>query len=295
MGCVTLLQLLSYFTSEGRQPKNGIVLLFNNAEEDGLFGALAFGSSPLWQFTHTFVNLEGAGGGGRAMLFRATDLEIAKTYSKSPHPFGSVATANAFERGVIKSGTDYSVFYDILGLRGMDIAFYEPRARYHTDEDDTRHASVDSIWHMLSAALASTEKLSQTTSTVFNGERPDGSTGKVQNGSPTRGVWFDLFGNTWATFALRGLFAWSLTLLVAAPLVLCIVTYLLIRKDKYYFFAGDIPIHSELNDDPVRLGGWKGFFRFPVALIFAGALTLASVLLVGKANPLIIYSSAYAV
>lgn len=295
MGCVTLLQLLSYFTSSGRQPRNGIVLLFNDAEEDGLLGAYAFAHSPLWQFCHTFVNLEGAGAGGRAMLFRATDMEIAEAYSHSPHPFGSVAASDAFAMGIIRSGTDYSVFHDMFGQRGMDIAFYGPRARYHTDQDDTRHTSTNSIWHMLSAALASTERLSQITSTTFNGQRPDGNKGQVQNGKPTRGVWFDFFGNAWATMPLRGLFAWSLTLLVAAPVILFAVSLLLARKDKYYFFARNIRIHSELNDDPVRFGGWKGFFRFPLALIFAGGLTIASVLLLAKFNPFIIYSSAYAV
>lgn len=290
-----MLQLLSYFTTEDHQPKNGIVLLFNNGEEDGLFGAWAFGHSPIWQFAHTFVNLEGAGAGGRAMLFRATDMEAAASYGGSPHPFGSVVAADAFERGAIKSGTDYSVFYDIFGQRGVDIAFYSPRARYHTNEDDSRHTSVDSIWHMLSAALATTEELSQTTSTVFNGQRSDGNKSKVQSGKPTRGVWFDFFGQVWATLALRGLFAWSLTLLVAAPVVLFVVTYLLARKDKYYFFARDIRIHSELNEDPVKIGGWKGFFRFPLAFIFAAGLTILAVLLVAKINPFIVYSSAYAV
>ncbi|KAG9252957.1 putative zinc metalloprotease [Emericellopsis atlantica] len=295
IGCVTMLQLLSFFTSSGRQPKNGIVLLFNDAEEDGLLGATAFGQSPLRGFVHTFVNLEGAGAGGRAILFRATDLEIAQAYSTTPHPFGSVVAADAFKRGLIKSGTDYEVFYDSFGQRGMDIAFYGPRARYHTDQDDARHASVDSVWHMLSAALASTEKLAHQSNTVFSGERSDGDGHKVQNGKPTQGVWFDMFGDAWVTMALRGLFAWSLTLLVATPLVLLIVTYLLKRKGKYYFFSRDVKIDSELHDDPVRLGGWKGFTRFPLALIFAGALTIASVLLVAKINPLIVYSSAYVV
>lgn len=295
MGCVSLLQLLSYYTTGDTQPKNGIILLFNNGEEDGLLGAYAFGKSPLWQFAHTFVNLEGAGAGGRAMLFRATDLEVAKAYATSPHPFGSVVAADAFERGVIKSGTDYSVFYDVFGQRGVDIAFYTPRARYHTTDDDSRHTSVDSIWHMLSAALATTEKLCRTTGTVFNGDRADGNADKVQNGKPTRGVWFDFFGQAWAAFALRGLFAWSLTLLVAAPLVLFVVTYVLARQDKYYFFARDIKIHSELNEDPVRIGGWKGFFRFPIALVISGALTVLCAFLVAKVNPFIIYSSAYAV
>lgn len=294
MSCVSMLQMLSYFTSAGRQPRHGIVLLFNNAEEPGLLGARAFGNSPLLNFCHTFVNLEGAGAGGRAMLFRATDLETAKAYSGSPHPFGSVVAADSFKAGVVKSGTDYQIFNGFYGQRGMDIAFYEPRARYHTEEDDARHTSVNSIWHMLSAAIASTEKLSQTTGTDFHGPRSDGKD-LVQNGKPTNGVWFDLFGSAWATFALKGLFAWSLTLLVAAPLVLLVLTTILVRQNKYYYFSRDVRIHSELNDDPVTLGGWKGFFRFPLALIFAGGLTIASVFLLAKFNPLIVYSSGYAV
>lgn len=294
MSCVTMLQLLSYFTMEGRQPKNGIVLLFNNAEEDGLLGARAFGYSPLLKFCHTFVNLEGAGAGGRAILFRTTDLQSAQVYGKSPYPFGSVVAANAFERGVIKSGTDFEVFDRDFGQRGLDIAFYAPRSRYHTEDDDARHTSVRSIWHMLSAALASTERFSQITGTVFNGDRSDGKSNLIQNGKKTEGVWFDLLGRAWAAFPLRGLFAWSLALLIATPLVLTIVTYMLIRKDKYYFFAKDIKLDSEL-DDPVSLGGWKGFFRFPLAFVFAIGLTVASVLIVAKFNPLIIYSSGYAV
>lgn len=288
-----MLQLLSYFTIKGHQPRNGIVLLFNNVEEDGLLGAEAFGQSPLSQFAHTFVNLEGAGAGGRAILFRATDLEISQAYGKSPHPFGSVIAGDAFKRGAIKSRTDYGIFNDVYGMRGLDIAFYAPRSRYHTNEDDTRHTSVDSVWHMLSAALASTESLSQTTSTKFHGDRPDGDQDKVQSGRPTDGVWFDFVGRAWATFALRGLFAWSLSLLVAAPFVLLVLTYLLCRKDKYYFFAGDIKIHSELNEDPVRIGGWKGLLRFPITFIIATGITFAFALLVAKVNPLIVYSSPY--
>ncbi|KFG78944.1 putative zinc metalloprotease [Metarhizium anisopliae] len=295
MACISLLQLLSHFTSEGHQPKNGIVLLFNNAEEDGLLGAQAFGYSPLVQFCNTFVNLEGAGAGGRAMLFRTTDLEAAEAYSKSPHPFGSVVASNAFERGVIKSGTDYSVFVDNYGQRGLDIAFYSPRSRYHTEEDDARHTSVDSIWHMLSAALATTESLARTTSTQFNGPRSDGRKDLVQSGRPTAGVWFDWYGSSWSAFALRGLFAWTLTLLITTPLVLFVVTYLLVRDDKWYFFATKVDSTVGDGEETVSFGGWKGFVRFPFALVVATALTIGSVFLLAKVNPLIIYSSGYSV
>lgn len=279
MACVSMLQLLNYFTSGGRRPRNGIVLLFNNAEEDGLLGATAFGRSPLLRFCHAFVNLEGAGAGGRAMLFRTTDLEAARAYGGAPHPFGSVVAADAFRRGVIKSATDYQIFAGIYGQRGLDIAFYEPRARYHTQQDDARHASVDSLWHMLSAALASTKALSE--STDFRGPRADGRDDVVQNGAPTTGVWFDLFGSAWVAFPLHGLVAWSVSLLVATPLLVALVTYLLARRSKHCYATG--------------LRGWRGFFRYPLALVFASALTAGSALVVAKFNPLIVASSGYAV
>ncbi|KOS18126.1 putative zinc metalloprotease [Escovopsis weberi] len=295
MSCVSMLQMMDYFTREGRQPRHGIVFLFNNAEEDGLLGARAFGYSPVLRFIRTFVNLEGAGGGGRALLFRATDLQTAKAYSKSPHPFGSVVAANAFERGAIKSGTDYEVFARDFGQRGLDIAFYAPRSRYHTTDDDTKHTSVNSIWHMLSAALASTERLVAMTSTTFSGDRSDGNQFLTQNGKATEGVWFDWYGSSWSAFSLRGLFAWSVTLLVTTPLALAAVTYLLVRQDRCYFLAKDVSLDAELDGEPVPMGGWRGFFRFPLAFGFAVLLTFASVLLVQKFNPLIVYSSSYAV
>lgn len=68
VGVVTILQLISHFTTKGNQPKRGIVALFNNGEENGLYGARAYIRHPLAKFAHTFLNLEGAGAGGRAML-----------------------------------------------------------------------------------------------------------------------------------------------------------------------------------------------------------------------------------
>ncbi|EFY87598.1 hypothetical protein MAC_06310 [Metarhizium acridum CQMa 102] len=212
VACVSMLQLLGYFTSDNHQPENGIVLLFNNAEEDGLLGSRAFSRSPLVQFCRTFVNLEGVGAGGRAMLFRTTDVKAAMAYSGSPHPFGSIIANEGFDRGAIMSGTDYEIFADTCGLRGLDIAFYHPRSRYHTTEDDARHTSIDSVWHMMSAALATTKKLSEDTSTILPNvrEHPE---------EVDKGVWFDWLGSVWIAFPLKWLFGWSLMLLVVTPLL----------------------------------------------------------------------------
>ncbi|KFZ08927.1 hypothetical protein V501_05771, partial [Pseudogymnoascus sp. VKM F-4519 (FW-2642)] len=295
VGVVTVLQLIRYFTSTGRQPKKGIVALFNNGEEDFLNGARAYTQHPMSLFTHTFLNLEGAGAGGRAVLFRSTDTEVTRAYAKSSHPFGSVVGGDGFKQGMIRSQTDYVVFEDILGLRGLDVSFWTPRARYHTNQDNARHTSRDSIWHMLSTSVSTVEALSSDTSGTFNSPRGDNAWGKVKNGKGSDGVWFDLFGKGFAVFGLRTLFAWSLTFLIACPLAIMLIIYLLIQEDKFYLFSSSVPSQDGSDEADVPLNGWRGAFRWPLTFIVATALTVGSGMLVVKVNPLIIYSSQYSV
>lgn len=296
MAVVSVLQLVKYFSAAEHQPQRGIVALLNNNEEDWLWGARAFGKHPLMPFCHVFLNLEGAAAGGRANLFRTTDAEVTRAYQGGSNPFGSVVFSDAWALGVIRSGTDYSIFYDIYGMRGLDVAFYRPRARYHTNQDDTRHTSKDSLWHMLSHSVHTTKSLSGDTGDTFIGTRTDGNQRKVSNGAPSEGVWFDLFGKAFIMFGLRDLFAWSVSLLVVTPLVLLLFTFILSRNDKYYFFCSNTYAHEGADASQlVSLGGRKGIVRFPFALIIAGAVTVGSAYLVRKINPFIIYSYEYTV
>jgi hypothetical protein len=295
MGVVSCLQLIQYFTRPDNQPERGIVVMLNNGEEDYLYGARALGQHPLNPYIHTFLNLEGAGAGGRAILFRTTDREVTAAYAGSPDPYGTVIGSDAFGLGFIRSGTDYSVLYDVFGQRGLDLAFFKPRARYHPNQDDARHASKGSLWHMLSASIHTATRLSGDTGDTFIGPRPDGGHGKVHNGSPSDGVWFDLFGKGFVLFGLRGMFAWSLTVLIATPLILVLLSYILHRADKYYLFSSSVKIGDELGAESVAVGGWKGFFRFPFAHVVDGTLTLVAAFLMRKVNPFIVYSSRYSV
>ena len=292
MAVVTLLQLLKYFTHPSHYPKKGLVLLFNNGEEDFLNGANVFSQHPLSRFTHTFLNLEGAGAGGRAALFRSTDTEVTEFYKNSKHPFGSVLAADAFKMGYLRSQTDYVVFDGILGLRGLDVAFIEPRARYHTDQDDVRHTSIDALWHMLSAALSTTQGLVSYTGTAFDGSQAEAEEGKVNSGTGTHGVWFDLFGSSFAVFRLHTLFAISVTLLVVTPLVLLMTSIILIKKDKMYLFSR---YTSSTAGEAVVLNGFRGLFRYPVILVVSSVATVSLAYLLTKVNPFIIHSSPYAV
>jgi hypothetical protein len=293
VGVITALQLIRYFSTSGNTPKKGVVALFNNGEEDGLYGAKAFLSHPMASFVHTFLNLEGAGAGGRATLFRSTDAAVTRAYAKSKNPFGSVVSADGFAMGYVRSETDYVVFR-AEGYRGLDVAFWEPRARYHTDEDDAKHTSKASLWHMLSASLETMEYLTSDMSSEFSSDRGDNSTEKVANGHGSDGVWFDIFGRVFAVFTLRTLFAWSLTLLIVSPLILITITILLVYFEKYYFFAGAVRPEDE-DGEYISLDGWRGAFRFPLVLVISSALVVGAAFLLRKLNPFIIYSSQYAV
>ena len=290
-----MLQMIKHFTIPGNQPRRGIVFLFNGAEEDGLLGSKAFGNSPLLPFVHTFVNLEGAGAGGKALLFRTTDLQVTQAYRDTPHPFGNVVADNAYQLGWIRSRTDYQVFRDVYGQRGLDIAFYKPRNRYHTRNDDIRHTSKASIWHMLSAGISTVENLASDPGNIFDGERGDGDKDKPRNGRGTGGVWFDILGRVFVVFDREGLFAWALCLLVASPVVLVLLTWILVRVDRYYFFSYSVKLHDEDVNGPFQVGGWRGFFRFPIGFVAAVMLTFGSAMLVRKYQPFTVYSSKYTV
>lgn len=269
--------------------------LLNNGEEDYLNGANAFCVHPIARsrFLKVFLNLEGAGAGGRATLFRSTDAEVTRFYGGSKYPFGTIVSGDGFKRGFIRSQTDYVVFDDILGLRGLDVAFMEPRARYHTDQDDTRHTSIDSLWHMLSASLSTMQGLTADTGSMFEG-RNHGN-GKAHNGLGSEAVWFDLFGRLFADFQLRTLFALSITLLVVAPILLIVIGLVLYRLDKLYMFSFSRLHHHAEGDDSVPLQGWRGFFRYPIIFVMASAGTVGLAFLITKINPFIVSSSPYAI
>ena len=280
VGIVTLLQLIKYYSSPQRQPKKGVVALFNNGEEDFLNGAKAFFQHPLSNFPQTFLNLEGAGAGGRATLFRSTNAEVTKAYQRSKYPVGTVISADGFKRGLIRSETDYSVFAP-QGLQGLDVAFFEPRARYHTTQDDTKHTSRRSMYHMLSAAIATMDGLTQASSD--------------DRGAGSDGVWFDLFGKVFAVLRLNTLLALSITLLVVSALTLSVIGFLLYRSDRAYILSGAKTPDTAEGGEPVSIKGIRGVFRWPIAFVLASVLVVVLAFLVVKCNPYIVYSSPYSV
>ncbi|KAG1458229.1 hypothetical protein G6F46_000813 [Rhizopus delemar] len=152
MGVATAMELLRYFIHH--PPRHTIIFLFNNMEEGGLIGAQSFIKHPWYSSVKLFINLEGAGAGGRAILFRCSNLNAVKklTNSKAKLLHASPVGNDMFKAQLLKSDTDYSIFTK-HGVPGLDIAFYAPRSHYHTPRDDLAHTTPEALQYMGQLAL----------------------------------------------------------------------------------------------------------------------------------------------
>ncbi|KAI5115976.1 hypothetical protein M0805_002625 [Coniferiporia weirii] len=260
MGVATLLALVEYFAEN--RPKRTVVFNINNGEEDGLYGAHAFLEHPWSKLTKDFINLEGAGAGGRPLLLRATSTRHVRAWRRVPHPHGLVMSADAFSRGLVRSATDYGV-YAAAGLGGLDFSFYRQRSKYHTREDAIPAlGGKAALWSMMESTLLAGLALIN-----------DDDIGAERNSTP---VYFDLFGEALAVATLKTFFSINIALLVTGPIVVASLIFAAHKTNKLYWPA-------------------KGWGRSLSSLVVGSGLTVGLGILYARVNPFIIYSSGTAV
>ncbi|CAE6471379.1 unnamed protein product [Rhizoctonia solani] len=263
MGVVTLLQLVEYYARN--TPKRTAVFNINNGEEDWLNGAHAFLDHPWAKLPKTFLNLEGAGNGGRPILFRSSSFDVTAAFRAVSRPHGSSLSSDAFKRGLIRSGTDFSV-YEEAGMRGLDLAFYRQRSRYHTVFDSAAWlGNQNSLWLMMESALEAGNAL------IFAGP----------SGKPVDAVYFDIYGSSMAVISRQGMLALNIILLILGPIF--VVAIVMTSPERH---AGLI---SRLKEDK------KVWIHAPVQLVVTLAATLGLAAVFGVGNQYIAYSSSYVV
>lgn len=202
-GVVSILGILDHYSQN--QPERTLVFNFNNIEEFGLLGAAAFMNHPWSKLVHYVINLEGAGSGGKAILFRTSDVSTARIYQKAVkyNPFGDSLFQQGFSEGRLRSETDYKI-YESNGLRGFDIAFYKPRDFYHTRKDSIQYTSRASLWNMFHMAWQLTEYISQ---------------GPLENDVDfTPAVFFDI-GGLFLVMSSKTMFKWCCVFLTVLPII----------------------------------------------------------------------------
>ncbi|VEU22826.1 DEKNAAC103916 [Brettanomyces naardenensis] len=207
IGITTLLGILEHFADKSTpQPLRSIVLNFNDDEEFGLLGAELFMKHPWSHDTKLFVNLDGAGAGGRAALLRSTDSGVLEYYKSGvKKPFGNSVFQQGFKGNLVSSETDFHV-YSANGMRGIDIDFYKPRSLYHTRRDSVSETSKGSLWHMESMTLDYVETLA-----YLNGPVSDDN---------SQAVYFDLLGRYFVLIPVPPLAVFNILLLVVLPVLI---------------------------------------------------------------------------
>uniref|UniRef100_A0A2P2KJY6 Vacuolar membrane protease n=1 Tax=Rhizophora mucronata TaxID=61149 RepID=A0A2P2KJY6_RHIMU len=137
--------------------KNAIIFLFNTGEEEGLNGAHSFITQHPWRTTICMaIDLEAMGIGGKSGIFQAGPhpWAIESFASAAKYPSGLIISQDLFSSGLIKSSTDFKVYKEVAGLSGLDFAYVDNTAIYHTKNDKLELLKSGSLQHLGENLLA---------------------------------------------------------------------------------------------------------------------------------------------
>ena len=127
---------------------NDIIFLLSDSEENGLIGADAFAQHhPLFAKVKAVVNLEARGNTGSSAMFETGEgnRSIIRLYSKNvDRPVANSLINEIYKR--MPNDTDYSV-YKRKGVMGLNFAFSQGVAVYHSAIDDPDHLDIGSLQH----------------------------------------------------------------------------------------------------------------------------------------------------
>ncbi|KAI8985416.1 hypothetical protein BDB01DRAFT_788149 [Pilobolus umbonatus] len=270
MGVSTQLELLRYFIHH--PPKHTIVFLFNNFEEGGLIGAESFVKHPWFSSAKLFINLEGAGAGGRSMIFRCSNLNAMKLVSNSEAAYmHSTPLGNdLLKLQLIKSDTDYTVFTQ-HHLPGIDLAFYSPRSHYHTPRDNLAYTTPNALQYMGQFALASARAIADSDE-LTNLDKEQESL-----------IYYDILG--------RVMFVYSFTvyqMLNAFGVLAVLITSFWLMIDQK---QDNISLGTLIKDRIVIL--FRGILSVLSAFIISVLFAVAAGYVMAELNPFVTYGNIY--
>src|SRR6478752_2242210 len=154
-GVSTLLETVRALKA-GPRLRNDMVFLFTDAEEACLCGAEQFVSqNPLAADGGVALNFEARGANGPVIMFEtaAGNAGVVDVYVDAvPYP---VATSFAVEvYRIMTNDTDFSPFRDAGRFTGLNSAYIDGSAVYHSPEDRPEYLDLASLQHHGSNALA---------------------------------------------------------------------------------------------------------------------------------------------
>jgi hypothetical protein len=153
-GVATLLEVARALR-EGPPMVSPVILLFTDGEEVALLGAQAFVDEHPWaQDVGVVVNLEANGTSGQSILFETTHHSewLAQTLGGAVPQLAGNAFADSLYT-LFPFNTDLTI-YEAAGIPGVNFAFVERHAQYHTPLDIPANIDPGSLQHHGDNALA---------------------------------------------------------------------------------------------------------------------------------------------
>ncbi|MGI0115797.1 M28 family peptidase [Zooshikella sp. RANM57] len=226
--------------------KGDIILLFTDAEEQGLLGASLFVENPLFKAVDYIINLEARGNQGLSFLIESgtnqavTALAVAKALSR---PAGNAIAPFIYSH--LPNASDMSVYLP-KGKSGAHFAFFSNIYHYHTPLDAIDNVDLGSVQHQGNNVLELVKYIDSLDEKSLN-----------QASNKESVVYFDVL-TRWVVY-------WNAKWTLPVMLLLCLAFILL---------SVGIAQHN---------GGWRkqlgqmglGFLSVPVGCILAFALTLS--------------------
>ena len=139
--------------------QRGVVFFFGDGEEAGLLGARAFAEHPLADSVDVVINLEARGSRGPVAMFETSPDNgnlIAAFGRAAPRPFATSLLYGLYR--LLPNDTDLTVFKQ-QGLQGLNLAFADGLADYHTPGDNLSRLDPSSVQHLGETALLLTRAL----------------------------------------------------------------------------------------------------------------------------------------
>jgi len=128
--------------------KNDVIILISDGEEGGLIGAEAFAEHhPLFARVKAVINLEARGVTGPSVMFETGEgnRSVIRMLAKNvDRPVANSLTYELYKR--MPNDTDYTV-YKNRGVMGVNFAFAQGVALYHSILDNPDHLDLGSLQH----------------------------------------------------------------------------------------------------------------------------------------------------
>lgn len=191
--------------------QNPFIVLLTDGEEVGLLGAEAFTHHPWFDDVGVVINVEARGTRGQSMMFETNQDNAWLIGAFAKHAPRPVTNSLFYEiYRTLPNDTDFSV-YKAAGLNGLNFAYADEVAHYHTPLDDLEHLDPGSLQHQGDNVLAAARAL--------------GSADLV-NQPPGNSLFMDVMPGT----VLRVPESWAVPLAAACLVAWLVIAAVLVRR-----------------------------------------------------------------